>query len=57
MDNVNISNEDIIQKILDITENIIAALLAFWINSSENDQIIDYCLNEFGDFIWSQFFI
>ena len=44
----NISNEDIIQKILDITEDIIAALLVCWINSSENDQIKDYCLNEFG---------
>ena len=47
-ENDNISNEDIIQKILDITEDIIAALLVCWINSSENDQIKDYCLNEFG---------
>jgi hypothetical protein len=47
-ENANISNEDIIQKILDITEDIIAALLVCWINSSENDQIKDYCLNEYG---------
>jgi hypothetical protein len=47
-ENNNISNEDIIQKILDITEDIIAALLVCWINSSEKDQIKDYCLNEFG---------
>ncbi len=44
----NISSEDIIQKILGITEDVIAALLVCWINSSENDQIKDYCLNEFG---------
>ena len=47
-ENANISNEDIIQKILDITEDIIASLLVCWINSSENDQIKDYCLNEYG---------
>ena len=46
--NENLSNEDIIHKILDITEDVIAALLVCWINSSENDQIKDYCLNEFG---------
>ena len=47
-DNVNISNEDIIQKILEITEDIIASLVVCWINSSENEQTKDYCLNENG---------
>jgi hypothetical protein len=47
-DNSNISNEDIIQKILEITEDIIASLVVCWINSSENEQLKDYCLNENG---------
>ena len=47
-ENANISNEDIIQKILDITEDIIASLVVCWINSSENEQLKDYCLNENG---------
>ena len=47
-ENANISNEDIIQKILEITEDIIASLVVCWINSSENEQIKDYCLNENG---------
>ena len=47
-ENINISNEDIIQKILEITEDVIASLIVCWVNSSENEQIKDYCLNEFG---------
>ena len=48
IENANISNEDIIQKILEITEDIIASLVVCWINSSENEQLKDYCLNENG---------
>ena len=47
-ENSNISNDDIIQKILEITEDIIASLVVCWINSSENEQLKDYCLNENG---------
>ena len=47
-ENMEISNDDIIQKILEITEDIIASLIVCWRNSSENEQIKDYCLNEFG---------
>ena len=48
IENADISNEDIIQKILEITEDIIASLVVCWINSSENEQLKDYCLNEKG---------
>ena len=47
-ENANISNEDIIQKILEITEDIIASLVVCWVNSSDNEQLKDFCLNENG---------
>ena len=33
---------------MEITEDIIASLVVCWINSSENEQLKDYCLNENG---------
>ena len=43
-----ISEEEIVNRVLDLCEDVIASLCVCWKNSSQNIQIKDYCLNEFG---------